>query len=533
MTSEPSFTVPTFTASGTPVRGSCRGKAVRAATLLLRAVPILMVSACTVGPDFHRPAALSVPAATDTAFTAPGLVAHPVAADWWEAFGDPVLARIEILAVAGNLDLQAATARVARGRAALRIAGAAGLPTAGAATSYMRERASPNGILGLTGASAPGSNSAGGSDPFGTTTLDGASGSSDYDLFQVGFDASWELDLWGKARRTREAARASAQAAVYERDAARVSLTAEVARTYLVLRGAQARLSVVQSNRETVARGHAIAQSRELHGAASRYDAATAGTQLATIDATIPAIEREADAARNALALLTGAEPHALDALLNAAVATIPRVEGPVTVGLATELVRNRPDIAAAEADLHAATARIGVAKADFYPSLSLTGSLGTQALDISNVPQWASRQFIVGPVLNLPIFQGGRLKGQLQLTRADEQAAAIHYRATVLRAWHEVDDALSLVRTERARAAAAEQAVVQSRIAVQVAHRRYGAGATGYIDVLIAERAQLASEAEQTVANTDSAVAVITLYKSVGGGWTPLGQTAQPGHPL
>lgn len=505
----------------------------RVAASLSRLLPILMVSACTVGPDFRRPAAMAVPVATDKAFADAGLAANPVSADWWKAFGDPVLDRIEILAVAGNLDLQVAGARVARGRAALRIAGAAGLPTAGAATSYLRERASPNGILGLTGASAPTADAAGGSDPFGTSTLDVTSGSSDYDLFQMGFDASWELDLWGKARRTREAARASAQAAVYERDAARISLTAEVARTYLMLRGAQARLAVVRSNRETVARGHDIAQSREEHGAASRYDAATAGTQLATIDATIPAIERQVDASRNALSLLTGAEPHALDDILNDAAATIPQVAGPIAIGMAAQLVRNRPDIAAAEADLHAATARIGVAKADFYPSLSLTGSLGTQALDISNVPQWASRQFVFGPVLNLPIFQGGRLKGQLQLTRADEQAAAIQYRATVLRAWHEVDDALSLVRTEQARAAAAEQAVAQSRIAVQVAHRRYGAGATGYIDVLIAERAQLASEAEQTSARTDSAVAVIALYKSVGGGWAPPASPAQSERPL
>jgi outer membrane protein TolC len=312
------------------------------AARIARLVPILMVSACTVGPDFHRPVPMAIPAATGTAFVAPNLSANAVSADWWNAFGDPVLDRIEALAVAGNLDLQAATARVARGRAALQIAGAASLPTLGAATSYMRERASPNGILGLTGASAPSPTSAGGGDPFGTTTLDGASGSSDYDLFQAGFDASWEIDLWGKARRTREAAGASAQAAVYERDAARVSLTAEVARTYLVLRGAQARLAVVRSNRETVARGHTIAQSREVHGAASRYDAATAGTQLATIDAIIPAIEHEVDAARNALALLSGAEPHALDALLNDAAAAIPQTAGPVAVGLAAELVRNR-----------------------------------------------------------------------------------------------------------------------------------------------------------------------------------------------
>lgn len=149
---------------------------------------------------------------------------------------------------------------------------------------------------------------------------------------------------------------------------------------------------MVRSNRETVARGHAIAESRELHGAASRYDAATAATQLATIDAAIPAIEHDADAARNALALLSGAEPHALDGMLNSAPAHIPRGAGAITIGLAAELVRHRPDIAAAEADLHAATARIGVAKADFYPSLSLTGSFGTHALDKRELDDFRTR---------------------------------------------------------------------------------------------------------------------------------------------
>ncbi|CAN5332386.1 efflux transporter outer membrane subunit [soil metagenome] len=504
-------------------------KPFRVRSILTLALPALFLSACAVGPDFQKPAAVSAPSTTLAALNAPGLAATPVPTDWWEGFADPVLNRIEGLAVAGNMDLQTAAVRVAQGRAALRIAGAAGVPEAGAGASYMRERASPNGILGLTGASAPTLSSAGGGDPFGSTTLDGSNGSSDYDLFQVGFDASWELDLWGKARRGREAARADAQSAVLDREAARVSLTAEVARTYLRLRGAQARLAVLRANRETVARGQAIADNRQAKGAASLYDAATAGTQLATIDADIPLVEHEADAAANALAFLTGAEPHALDGLLNDPASSIPRMRGPIALGLAAELVRRRPDIAAAEADLHAATARIGVAKADFYPSLSLAGSVGTQALDISRIPEWSSRQFVVGPVLSLPLFQGGRLTGRLQLVKADQQAAAIRYRQTVLRAWHEVDDALTLVNTQEARAVAAERAVSQSRIALHVAERRYRAGATGYLDVLIAERAQLASEAERTTALTDSAVAVVTLYKSVGGGWAPPAAAVRP----
>jgi len=486
------------------------------------AVGVLLLSGCTVGPNFHEPASMAVPSATQQSLAQAQLSDAQTPEAWWDAFGDPILTQIEAQAVVGNLDLQIAATRVAQGRAALRIAGASALPRAGAAASYMRERASRNGVLGLTGASAPTADAAGGADPFGSTTLDQSSGSSDFDLFQAGFDASWEFDLWGKARRTREAARADAQAAVLDREAARISLTAEVARTYFVLRGAEARLAVIKSNRETVARGLAIAANREAKGAASRYDAATAATQLATIDATIPALEREADAARNALAFLVGAEPHALDATLAASRGTIPQTQLVIAGGIASELAHRRPDIASAEATLHAATARIGVAKADFYPSISLSGSLGTQALDISNLPQWASRQFIVGPVLHLPIFEGGRLKGNLDLTKADQQAAAIRYRETVLRAWHEVDDAVTTVRTEQARAVATSRAVDQSRIAVNVAERRYRAGAIGYLEVLIAERAQLASEADLTSATTDNGLAIIALYKALGGGWTP-----------
>lgn len=488
------------------------------------ALPLLLLSGCTLGPDFrHIEPKPALPAFEASISGGSHTTGAPVAADWWGAFDDPVLSKLEERAVAGNLDLRIAATRVARGRAALRIAGAWMLPTVGGGASYMRERASPNGILGLAGAAAPTPNAANGTDPFGSASLPGSKGSSDFSLFQAGFDASWEVDLWGKARRQREAARADAAGAVYEREAARVSLTAEVARVYVDLRGAEARLAVLRSNRETVARGLAIARSRETQGAASRYDAATADAQLAAIEADIPAIERQADAERNALAFLVGEAPHALDALLEKPDAAIPALPQELPVGLSTNLARRRPDIAAAEASLHAATARIGAAKADFYPSLDLTGSLGTQSLSMANLPEWGSRQFILGPVLRLPMFEGGRIKGRLELTRADEQEAAIRYQETVLRAWHEVDDALTALRTEQQRMLANRRAVDASRIAVTVAERRYRAGASGYLDVLIAERSLLSSEADLVGARAASATAMVALYKALGGGWTPV----------
>jgi NodT family efflux transporter outer membrane factor (OMF) lipoprotein len=486
-------------------------------------LPLLALSGCALGPNFrHADPKPQLPAIQASLAGDSHMTEAPVPVSWWEAFGDPVLSTLEQRAIAGDLNLRIASARVARGRAALRIAGASRLPTANAGASYMRERASSKGIMGLAGAAPPSPIAANGTDPFGASSLGHTSGASDYDLFQTGFDMSWEIDLWGKARREREAARADAAGAVYEREAARVSLTAEVARIYVGLRGAEARLSVLHSNRETVARGLAIAQSREQQGAASRYDAATASAQLASIDSAIPDVQREADTSRNALALLVGEGPHALDALLSQTGTSIPALPRELPVGLSTDLARRRPDIAAAEASLHAATARIGAAKADFYPSLDLVGSLGAQSLRLADLPEWGSRQFILGPVLHLPIFEGGRLKGRLDLTRADEQEAAIRYQQTVLRAWHEVDDALTALRTQQERMLANLRAVEASRIAVNVAERRYREGASGYLDVLIAERSLLSNEAELVGARAASATAMVALYKALGGGWTP-----------
>ncbi|MFT4053315.1 MAG: efflux transporter outer membrane subunit [Novosphingobium sp.] len=485
-------------------------------------VAICSLGACTVGPDFHAEAPTAAPSATASQMAGQMEPGVPIDERWWSVFGDPGLDLVMDRALAGNLDLQVAGARVQRSRAQLRIAGAAGLPRAGGAASYMRERASGEGIMALTGATSPSADAAGGSAPFGTANKEGTDGNADFDLFQTGFDASWELDLWGRARRLREAGGADAQAALYEREAARISLSAEVAVRYVALRGAEARLAVLRRNRETVARGEAIARRREAEGAATRYDAASAGTQLAAVDAAIPGAEQEVAVHRNALALLAGADPHALDAMLAATQSEVPLVPVRLPGGLPSSLARSRPDILAAEARLHAATARIGVARADFYPSLSLSGSAGLQSLESGDLFGWSARQFIVGPVLRIPFFEGGRLKGQLELTQADQKAAAINYRATVLRAWHEVDDALEALRAEAVRVDAARRGVDQGRIATHVAERRYDAGATGYLDVLLAQRAELEREAEWTQARTAHASAVAALYKALGGGWVP-----------
>lgn len=492
------------------------------------AVSLIGLGACAVGPDFDTPVN-PVPQnvlRTNGATVSSTLTAAPFDAAWWTLFKDPMLSSLEERAAMRNLDLRAAETRIGQSRAQLTMAGAAAFPTVGANASELRERASPNGILKLTGTSSQVSSAAAnGGDAFGTSSV--TTSSPPYSLWQYGFDASWELDLWGRVRRTREAARASAQAAAFDAEAVRVSIAAEVARAYLQLRGVQSILAIAEKNREVARNSLTLAQHREAQGVATRYDAASAGAQLANIGASIPDLERQRAALMNALALLLDEMPHALDGEL-AADTGVPAPPDTLPVGLPSDLARRRPDILRAEARLHAATAAIGAAKANFYPSISLAGSLGIQSLAYSNAGNWSSRQFAVGPVLHLPIFQGGQLVGAYDLTKSQEQEAAIDYRRTVLSAWREVDDAVTGYRTEQARDDQLAQAVADDRIAFDTARRRYALGAATFLTVLVAERDLLDGERALAQSRTDVSVAMVKLYKSLGGGWQPA-----PAHPV
>jgi len=492
--------------------------------VVLCVTSVIGLVACSVGPDFTTPA-VTPPVrsfVSKAESTSSRLSDTHVDAKWWALFNDPVLTSLEERAGRQNLDLRAAEARIEQSRAKLRIAGAEQLPTIGANASSLRERASPNGILKLAGTSTPVSaTAADGSDAFGTSSLSGTSGSAPYSLWQYGFDASWELDLWGRARRTRESAQATATAAAYETEAVRVSVSAEVARTYLQLRGVQSTLAIALKNQDIARTSLHLARHREEEGVATRYDAASAAAQLATVSASIPELERQRSALMNALALLLDEAPHALDGELSADI-DIPMPPDRVPVGLPSELAHRRPDILRAEADLHAATADIGVAKANFYPNVSLTGSFGIQALKYSEAGDWGARQFAFGPVLHLPIFEGGRLAGTLALTKSKQQEVAIQYERTVLSARHEVDDAVTAYSTEQQRDEQLSVAVDENRIAFKTAQHRYAQGAATFVSVLIAQRDLLTSETAVTQSRTDVAIAMVKLYKSLGGGWNP-----------
>lgn len=460
----------------------------------------LLAGCASVGPDFVRPAVLMPEAAFATpagAALASQLLADAPDADWWARFEDATLNELQLLARQSNLDLQVAETRIAQSRAQFGLAGVVGLPRLGLAGSYAREAISGNGPMARLGAP-----------------------DTAHDMWQTGFDVSWEIDLWGYARRMRESGAASLKASQFAAEGVRVSLAAEVARNYVLLRNVQAQQEIAQQNRSLAEHVLRLTQQRASQGVATRFEVAAAAAQRASIDALLPKLAQQLSVLKNALSLLLGKPPHALDSLLNS-VQAVPRVPSKVPVGLPSAWARRRPDILQAEAVLHAATANIGVAKADFYPRIRLNGGLGFQAFEAQDLSLWSSRNFSIGPALYLPIFDGGRLTSTLKLTEARAQEAAIAYQQTVLRAWHEVDNALNLYAAEQWQHEQLTQAFTFSQQAHHAALRRYEEGAANYLTVLTAERTLRSNERELADSKAALSLALVGLYKALGGGWS------------
>lgn len=460
-----------------------------------------LLAGCAAGPDFAKPAsglreAVLAPR-PDYPAAAPASNAA-VPSRWWLLFDDPMLAELQARAQEGNLDLQMAVERIGQSRAQLGIASSQLLPTVDAGAGYMREALSEHGHLVALGAP-----------------------SSPTNFWQLAFDASWEVDLWGRARRVHEGAVAALEATVYDREAALVALSAEVGRTYLQLRGTQAQLGIARQNQAIAERTLGLTESRQRNGAATAFETASARAQLATIRGAIPKLAEQRNILLNALALLLGEKPRALDVKLGEA-RPLPSAPVSAPLGLPSELARRRPDILRAEAQLHAATAAIGVAKADFYPRIGLKGRFGLEAFDSGDLASWDSRFFSVGPTVYLPIFEGGRLKQRLALSEAGQKMSALAYRETVLRAWHEVDDALDAWAARQQQHAELLVSYEQNRQALHAAERGYQEGAADYLAVLTAQRNLLASQTSLNDSATGVALALVNLYKSLGGGWDP-----------
>lgn len=488
---------------------------------------LLALGACTVGPDYKTPG-----------WTAPGSwfsrrpdlpkpgpsvpVAEPMDAEWWTLFQDPQLTSLERRVVAQNLDVRTAAVRIAEARAQLGIARASLFPNLNGNGSYTREKASNEGVFtafpGATGSSSAGTAASGAAGTFGAGGIP-ASGIPPFDIYQYGLSASWELDLWGRVRRSVESAQASELASVEAQRGVLLSALADVARDYMQLRGAQLRLAIARENLQSSEQSLQLTQQRAAGGVTTDLDVANASAQVHTISAEIPGLEQQAASLINALSLLLGQPPNALRADLEQA-KPVPPVPPEVPVGLPGELVRRRPDIRQAEAQLHAATADIGVAVANFYPTVTLNGSVGFQALQWNTLWDLNARQWSLGPGISVPIFQGGQLRSTLQLRKAQQQEAAIAWQKALLQAWHDVDNALTAYRTEQARRDQLSAAVEQNRRALALAQSRYQQGVTSFLDVLDAQRSLLATQQSLADATTTVSTNLVALYRALGGGW-------------
>ena len=502
------------------------------------ALGTLLLSGCTLGPNFQEPRLF----APGTWFASrkpqpktPSLaVAEPIDAAWWQAFNDPVLTKLEERVARSNLNVRLATVRLQESRLQRGVTAADEYPNLNGNASYVREKIADRGVVGLlggsSGAGSSGSTATSANGLSGTqggvpTTVAGGGRSThvpSFNLFQSGFDSSWEIDFWGRVRREVESADAQIDASAEARRDALVTVLAELARDYVQLRGQQADLQIARDTLASEQASLRITQERQRGGLTTGLDVAQASAEVGTTAAQIPLLEAQIAASVNAISLLLGETPGALSAELLPPQA-VPPVPPAVPVGLPSELARRRPDIRRAEAQLHSATADIGQAEADFFPKVTLSGSVGVQAVrfkDLGNVSPFGALQFSGGPSLSIPIFEGGRLKYTLELRKAQQQEAAVSYQQTVLQAFHDVDNALTSYAAEQLRREQLARAVDQGRRALSLARQQYVSGLSTFLDVLTAQRSVLSEEQQYADSTTTVSANLVQLYKALGGGW-------------
>ena len=455
---------------------------------------LLVAAGCLVGPDYRRPQE-SVPATwTESGIrAAPGVVSVPVSrpaglTNWWTSFGDRTMESLIERALAANLDLKQAASRLRQARERAVVAGSAGWPTADLVSDYSRNQERGKGVKA-------------------------------FNVFRVGVDAAWELDVFGGVRRGIEAAEAEVVASQEDLSGLRVTLAAEVALNYLELRGLQRERAIARENLAVQRR--AVELTRQLYegGFRGRLDLANAEAQVAVTESQLPVYESLAWQRMYALSLLLGLEPGALTAEL-VEEAPIPVTPPEVPVGLPSDLLRRRPDIRRAEARLHAATARIGVATADLFPKFSLTGAFGWSPASLHTLVRWDNRMYTVGPTVAWNVFDAGRLRAQVRVQGEAEEQALLDYQKAVLTALTDVESALVAYVQEQRHRHALLAAAAGNRLAVSLATQLYKEGQTDFLSVLDAQRSLFAAEDGLAQSERTVAMDLVALYKALGGGW-------------
>jgi multidrug efflux system outer membrane protein len=451
------------------------------------------LSACAVGPNYERPVTPVPPQFANLG--QPGFNGGDVEAKFWTLFRDPRLDRLVDDALTANKDLQRARANLRASRAARRLAGFDLFPTVTAAGSYTHTRESRNQLPAIISPDR---------------TLDAA---------DVGFDAFWELDFFGRVRRGIQAARAEEQASAASLRDVQVTVTAEVARNYFVLRGLQEQLAVATRNADNQTQTLRVTQARLEAGRGTELDSARAEAQLKTTLASIPLLESSTATTIYRLSVLTGRLPDALAADLQVAepLRDLPSLNA---VGDPATLLRRRPDIRVAERSLAASTARIGVAIGDLFPKVTFTGSVGYNAATFGGLGKTGSDTYSVGPAISWAAFDLGRVGARIKIAHAQADADLAAYEASVLGALEETEGALLTYGRAQSRRELLAQAANASERAADLARQRFQGGLTDFVNVLDAEREALIVEDSLAQSRTQTATSLVAVYKALGGGW-------------
>ena len=502
----------------------------------------VLASGCMTGPDYVRPD-ITTPDDWASDKTEGVTSTKTDVVVWWKQFNDATLDSLIARSLESNFDLRIAGVRVREARAARGIATSTLLPTVGFDASAMRSRGpeqhvdsgspvsgglsfGPGGLsrtvtLRGNNGSITRTTSAAGT----TTSVNGSPSASAPDrvtnLFQSGFDAQWELDVFGGNKRGVEAADADLDAIIEAERQVMVSLIAEVALNYIDLRSAQQRLAITHRNIEAQHETVTLTGARFDAGISSELDAVRARALLANFRGQVPLLEQQAASAIYRLGVLLGGEPGMLLGELNPA-APLPTAPEVVPVGMPTELLRRRPDIRVAERQLAAQNARIGVAMADLYPKFFLTGGVSGQSDILGNMLEGGNILGSFGPRVNWPIFQGGRIRANIEVQNARQEEAAIRYEQTIMLALADVEYALVAFNKEQVFRHSLEEAVAANKRAVELANERYARGLEGFLNALQAQRDLFTTEDQLVQSESVILTNLVSLYKALGGGWDP-----------
>jgi len=480
-----------------------------------------------VGPDYHGPPPVETPSSYKNTPPASWKKAEPhdsqPRGDWWTVFRDPVLNQIETQAVTANQNIALAIDRIGEERANIRAAEADFFPNLDAEPSAVRQRVTNTGpfqrgeLLGnnpfaIAGAAAPAGSTA--NSPL---ILDTQPLTRTYNVFSFPVDLNWELDLFGRVRRNREAAHATAQAAIADLNNTLLSVTANVAETYYNIRALDAEIGVLERTISTRQDGLHIAQERLNAGLTSELDVTRAQSDLASDQADLFSVQRSRAEMENALAALLGfpASDFKLTrrALIDTRMPAIPP-------GLPSSLLERRPDVAEAERQLAASNARVGVAVAAFFPVIRLTGDGGFESADMGDLFDWQSRIWQIGPSITFPIFEGGRNMAGLRVAQERYRQQVDTYRQQVLVAFEDVENALVDLHTLSDQSDAQERAVAAAVRSLELSQSQYGKGASNFLDVLDSERTLLSDERVSVQLLGQRLQATVLLIKALGGTW-------------